>query len=366
METQPPFVKPANDDVTDLFDDTARFIARFIAAPQVVIDTMAIWAMHTYIYDRYMVTPYLAILSPTKGSGKTTALDVLALLSAGAMRVSGQTEASLCNYINAKTAQGSRITLMLDELDANNRSWRQLRGILNDGARKGGGLLKNIHAKGIGGGQKRFNVFCPKALSGIGYCLPDTVMDRSIVLPIMRKMKWEVTEPFDMDDENIKAQAEILRGHLNEFKKRYIMELDRYPDLPDGLSNRQADLWRPLFAIALKGGGDMPERIENAWHALSPDEDMDPGVALLADIKAVFDLRGTDTIGTTQLLKSLRSLDDGDRHYDGPALRDGGHLSRALRPFGVAPEPNPFRIEGKLTRGYRIDVFTEVFERYLD
>jgi hypothetical protein len=47
----------------------------------------ALWVAHTYLLDRLMISPRLAITSPTKGCGKTTLLDVLGeLVNAAARR----------------------------------------------------------------------------------------------------------------------------------------------------------------------------------------------------------------------------------------------------------------------------------------
>ena len=46
-------------------------------------------------------------------------------------------------------------------------------------------------------------------------------------------------------------------------------ELDLDPEVPAFLHNREADLWRPLFAIAALAGGDWPERVGagGAWRS---------------------------------------------------------------------------------------------------
>ena len=43
---------------------------------------LALWAMHTHVYDRYMVTPRLLLTSPVRGCGKSVGLDVLSRLVA--------------------------------------------------------------------------------------------------------------------------------------------------------------------------------------------------------------------------------------------------------------------------------------------
>ena len=56
-----------------------------------------------------------------------------------------------------------------------------------------------------------------------------------------------------------------------------------------GLINRDADNWRPLFAIADMIGSDWPARIREAAAALAPRESESTGPMLLADIQATFD-----------------------------------------------------------------------------
>src|SRR6516225_4416494 len=42
---------------------------------------VALWVLHTYIYDRYTFTPRLALLSPVFGCGKTTLLALIERLA---------------------------------------------------------------------------------------------------------------------------------------------------------------------------------------------------------------------------------------------------------------------------------------------
>src|SRR5262249_5303248 len=42
----------------------------------------ALWAIHTHVYDKFMVTPRLFLTSPVRGCGKTTLFGVLSRLVA--------------------------------------------------------------------------------------------------------------------------------------------------------------------------------------------------------------------------------------------------------------------------------------------
>ena len=105
---------------------------------------------------------------------------------------------------------------------------------------------------------KDFSVFCPKVLAGIDTGkLPETVRDRSIVLPLKRRRKDETVER--LRHRVVEPQAAPLRDALEAWAKEATEGLgDAFPHLPDELSDRAADGWEPLFAIADLAGGSGP------------------------------------------------------------------------------------------------------------
>ena len=70
---------------------------------------------------------------------------------------------------------------------------------------------------------------------------------------------------------------------------------DSDPNVPQLQTDRAADNWRPLLAIADQVGGIWPDRARKAAVLLSgrKDEDEDAAVLLLADVQRVFMERGT-------------------------------------------------------------------------
>ena len=63
-----------------LLDDVARFVRRFVVLTEAQADTLALWVAHTHAFEAAETTPYLAITSAEKRSGKTRLLEVLELL----------------------------------------------------------------------------------------------------------------------------------------------------------------------------------------------------------------------------------------------------------------------------------------------
>jgi len=55
----------------------------------------ALWILHSYVFDRFDVTPRLGLLSPVRGCGKTTLLILLDLLTADPYRTDNTTPAAI-------------------------------------------------------------------------------------------------------------------------------------------------------------------------------------------------------------------------------------------------------------------------------
>jgi hypothetical protein len=82
---------------------------------------IALWVLHAYVFDRFNITPRLALLSPVFGCGKTTLLILLELLVSNPARYDNVSAALV--YRLLRSAQSR--TLLLDEGDMLDR---QIRG----------------------------------------------------------------------------------------------------------------------------------------------------------------------------------------------------------------------------------------------
>ena len=61
----------------DVLDELRDLFAHYLALAPGAADVMALWVAHTFIFDRFDHTGYLAIVSPQRRSGKSTTLAVL-------------------------------------------------------------------------------------------------------------------------------------------------------------------------------------------------------------------------------------------------------------------------------------------------
>jgi hypothetical protein len=158
----------------------------------------------THAFDAADASPYLAVTSPEKRSGKSRLLEVLEIIVFNSWKVITPTEAVVFRKIDAH-----RPTLLLDETDAifgkkNGENYEGLRALLNAGNRRG---TKVPRCVGTSQSLQSFSVFCPKAIAGIGE-LPDTIADRAIPIRLKRKARSERAERFRRRD--VEADAKTL------------------------------------------------------------------------------------------------------------------------------------------------------------
>jgi hypothetical protein len=149
----------------EILERVFQFIRRFVCLSGPQARVVALWVVHTHVFDSGDATPYLAITSAEKQSGKTRLLEVLATLVAKAWLTGRVSAAVLICKIHAQ-----RPTLLLDESDAafgGEKEYAEaLRGVLNTGHRAGGsssccvGQSANIS-------YQDFSTFCPKAIADV-------------------------------------------------------------------------------------------------------------------------------------------------------------------------------------------------------
>src|SRR5262249_36778241 len=147
-------------------------------------------------------------------------------------------------------------------------------------------------------------------LCGIG-ALPGTLRDRSIVLRLERAKQGELSMRFD--PRHTDSEQELCRKlpRWCADNRERIASCD--PRLPDGVFNRQADNWRPLFAMAEVAGGDWPRRCADAFEKSPSQNDSQTGsirVDLLGDIKVLLGERKIDRLFSRELVNALVAMSD--------------------------------------------------------
>lgn len=206
-----------------------HLVEQYVAVTPEERMAIALWILHEIVFDRYDLTPRLALLSPVRGCGKTRLLTLLELLTQNPDRADNVSAASLYYELD----RGLR-TFLLDEAD-NLGLLRDptLRAVLN-GNYRGAGVKRFV-----AGRSRKYSTFTPLAIAAIGM-LPLPLMDRAIIINMQRASRkiplLDVRDPvFPATREQIRKWADICK-------------LNPDPDIP--WLNRAADIWRVLFAIA--------------------------------------------------------------------------------------------------------------------
>ena len=354
----PPVPEPTIE-LGELLDELAGFVRRFVVMSTAQCDAAALWIAHTRCFDASEQTPYLAISSAEKRSGKTRLLEVLELLVARPWLTGRVTAAVLARKVDAE-----KPTLLLDESDAafnGDKEYAEaLRGLLNTGHRRGGKSTVCV-GQGAEMGYKDFSTYCPKAIAGIGR-LPDTVADRSLPIRLERRAPGETAERFRRRDAELEALP--LVAVLEQLAGLVSVLEDARPDLPAELDDRAQDAAEPLLAIADRAGRDWPKRARRALvelHGGREIEDESSGVRLLDDIRAVFG--DDDRITTTVLLDRLTELEESPwGEWFGKPLTSRG-LSRLLKPYTI--KSRAIRVDEKVSRGFLREQFERSWAQYL-
>lgn len=363
-------VPPANPviDGAEMLERVAQWLARFVAYPNPhALHAHAAWIMHTHVVDCFENTPRIAFLSAEPGSGKSRALEVTEPLITDPVLTVNVSVSYLFRRI--AVAEGEPLpTVLFDEVDAvftkrAGESTEELRGMINSGYRRGASTGRAV-VKGKEITTEEWPTFCPVALAGLDD-LPDTIMTRAVVVRMRRRSPTERVEPYRR--RVTASEAASLRGDLTRWADDARQHLaDAWPELPEGITDRNADVWEPLIAVADACGGEWPQIIRAAAvHMVSDQGNRPPtiGIRLLADIRTVM---GQDVaLPTAELLNRLHDLETAQwgTLMNGQPITSR-YLATRLAKYDV-PTNNTIRRGGDVAKGYSVHHLADAFARYL-
>jgi hypothetical protein len=347
-------------DGAKLLGDVEAFLSRFVAYPSEAAKVAhVLWIAHTWFMDQWDSTPRIAFLSPEPGSGKSRALEVTEPLVPRPVHAVNTTPAYLFRKVSDEAGPP---TILYDEIDTvfgpKAKDNEDVRGMLNAGHRKGATAGRCV-VKGHKVETEELPAYCAVALAGLDD-LPDTIMTRSIVVRMRRRAPSEKVEPWRLRING--PEAYELQGRLQEWSAE-TQHAVTWPDMPEGIEDRNADVWEALLSVADVAGGGWPARARRNAVTLvtaSSDRAGSLGVTLLSDLRNLFT---TDRLATDDILEALHQMEEspwGDLR--GKPL-DARGLSRRLSKYGV--KPRQMRVGDRIVRGYDLADLRDPFERYL-
>ena len=207
-----------------------------------VVRPLSLWIAATYVFEAFDCFPYLSITARVKRAGKTRLSELIGFTCSMPFNVAGASAASLFRTVDGDE-NGHKPTLIIDEAESlSSESASTIRTFLNVGYRKGQTIPRADGKHGV----KQWPTYCPKIFVLIGDVY-DTLRDRSIIVEMQRgepakRFSYEIAklEGATIADEIKNAIAE----NLETIQENYMaVELSF-------LTDRDAEIWRPIFAIA--------------------------------------------------------------------------------------------------------------------
>lgn len=360
-------------DVAALLNEIAETLGFFVVLPPHAADALAVWVLHTYLFEHRDAVAYVAIESPEKRCGKTTLISVLAALACKPLVASNVTVGALFSAIDEAAP-----TLFIDEADTFLSGNSVMRGIINcgntwrtayvlrargkmrsDARQPGGGEMSDAPASDGTQSVKQYSCWCPKVVAMIG-SIPETVADRSIVVKMARKLVAEKCLGLrDLDG------TEIVRKCVRVSRDIRNLVLLAETERIEGLNDRAADTYEPLAVIARIAGGDWPGKLAAAARALNGSASpANESAELLLDILACYFQFAAEKFFSSDLVRILRArgASNCSKLFAYENLTEHT-LAKTLRPYGI--RPTSIRIGPRVNKGYHGTDFREALARYV-
>ncbi|MGA5467597.1 DUF3631 domain-containing protein [Streptomyces arboris] len=357
-------------DGAALLNEVEQFHRRFNVFPrEAAYVAVALWDAHAHLLDAFDSTPRLAFLSPEPGSGKSRALEVVETLVPRPMLAVNARAAALFRSVSDPAG---RPTILFDEIDTvfgpKAGDNEELRGFLNAGHRRSGVTYRCV---GDGGNQTvvEFPSYTAVAVAGLGY-LPDTITTRSVIIRMRRRARNERAEPFRARLHE--AEGHALRDRLAEWAEQVRDDIaGRWPEMPEGVTDRPADVWEPLLSVADAAGGDWPERARTACmelvNAARADDKGSLGIRLLTDLRDHV-MAGIDRMPTVAILDRLCALDEAPWADMSGRPLDSRSLAKMLGEYmtldNVPVKARNIKTAGTVLKGYYALDLHDAWERY--
>lgn len=345
-----------------LLQEIVDVIERHVALQRHQTVAIAAWILSSYLYDAFNVFARLGIISPMKRCGKTTLLETITGICNKSLPTANISAAAVF-----RTLETYSPTLMIDEADIllGRDPDSELIGILN------GGHLRStcvIRLTGENYEPQLFSIWSPVIFASIRDLPNDALMDRTIAIRLERRKREEKLHKLPITH---KEDCAALRSRLLKWANDNEAVVKANHILPPEIDNDRAmDNWLPLFTVAGLASDYWQAEVEASYKALNQYTD-DEALhnLLLKDIRDLFEqeqnVDKSEKISSSKMINHLLKLE----HRPWGEIQHGRSLTahslaKMLKDFQI--EPKVFRVGEKTIRGYSSEMFSDVFERYLN
>ncbi|MFZ3471351.1 DUF3631 domain-containing protein [Streptomyces sp. 4.24] len=345
--------------------DLRAEIERYVILPSAeALTAVTLWVAATHLQTAWQHAPRLAVVGPAKRCGKSRLLDVITETVHDPLVTVNASAAAIFRSITEAPP-----TLLVDEADTLFGSAKvaekneEMRGLLNAGHQRNRPTLR---VSGPNHEVSKFPTFAMAALAGIGD-LPDTIMDRSVVIRMRRRRPGENVAEF-----RSARDIPVLNGLRDRLvawlAPLHTEAMELTPPMP--VEDRAADTWEPLVAVADLAGGPWPDLARTACRAMTQHEaeqDQDSsglGIRLLADIRRAFEAEGNPPVIRTSRLIDILNKDEETPwpDYTANGLTPRG-LQILLKDYGISSANRRFHGDVQ-AKGFTRLQFTDAWARY--
>jgi putative DNA primase/helicase len=347
-----------------VFQRTRSYLKRFICYEEFENAIVTAFIGHAWLWSTGALTytPRLAILSPERECGKSTLLDILALLLPNAISSASMSPAAMYRIIEKK-----KPVLLFDEADHKFEQNPELINLINAGFKRGAIVYRTNKETMV---VDSFNADCPLIFAAIDTGqLPDTVASRAIPIRMRRGIPKEKFRE-RLNGKDATDLAKDWEAWANRVKAKAI---DHDPVMPGGIDGRKADKWESLFTVEdlvdthntdntnvtapRKQGGQL---LRHSALVIETNEsdivETSDGSQLMKDIQTIVARYDTEYIFTRDIIDGLCRLEGtrwADFNWHGKPITSY-QLHRLLRPYGIKPESEAIRIGGERLRGFKV------------
>lgn len=250
------------NDTTRVLEAVERLLTKHVVFPsKEAADAATLWTAATWVAGHLETFGRLYFQSAEYGSGKTVAMEMVAELTRKYLTSVNATPAIVYRSID-NSPPTQPLTVCVDEADmlfgaaGSSSSRTELLALLNAGYKRRATVPRARGQNDV----YEFRAFSPVILAGKGK-LPDALMTRSIVVR-MRKAAPE--QLADVTPYRERFHAPLFEG-VRDALEKWSLKNEKavsttIPDMPKGVSGRDAEVWEGLMIVAEMAGDDWINR----------------------------------------------------------------------------------------------------------